>query len=180
VSTRLRSALTGLALASLAVAAAACGGGEEDSRLECAESPGSAKNVKVVVADLGNGGEALALADCTPLYVNDVDTEKRIRCTGRCASVWMPLKVAKGGTVTTQTPVPIAPITIVERPNGDQQAAINGMPLYTYSEEGEQGADGDGVTDSFGANEFSWSVVTPEEAAARAGGATGGGLGLGG
>jgi Secreted repeat of unknown function len=101
--------------------------------------------------------------------VNDVDTERRIRCIGECARVWIPLTVEKDDTVTSQTPVPIGQVTIERRPDGRMQAALNGKPLYTYSEESETGAAGNGVTDSFGGTEFSWSALSPEDAGPRPG-----------
>lgn len=117
-----------------------------------------------MAAEVEDAGEVLALADCTPLYTNDVDTGKRVRCAGECARVWVPVTLPKGGSVTTQTPIPVSGVTFVKRPDGRQQAVLNGKPLYTYSEESESGASGDGVTDDFGGTEFGWSVVTLAEA----------------
>ena len=156
----------GIAAALLAVALAAgfvaCGDGDE-ARADCAESRGSNKDVLIVEAELEDGGDVLALRDCTPLYANDVDTQKQVRCTGQCASVWVPLTVPKGGSVMTRTPTPVGLASFVRRPGGRRQAALNGKPLYTYAREGEEGASGDGVADSFGGTEFTWSVVTPDE-----------------
>jgi predicted lipoprotein with Yx(FWY)xxD motif len=148
-------------LAIAPAALSACGGGEEEeTRADCAESPESKKDIVVIVAEVEEVGEVLALADCTPLYVNDVDTAKRVQCTGECARVWTPLRAPKGGSVTTHSPVPIAPVTFANRPDGLRQAVIDGKPLYTYSRESETGASGDAVTDSFGGAQFSWSVVS--------------------
>lgn len=150
------------------VGLAACGGDDDSADTGCAESPGSKKEVTVIAANAEDVGEVLALADCTPLYTNDVDTDERVRCRGECARVWVPLTLPKGGSVTTQTPGLVGPVSFVQRPDGRRQAALNGKPLYTYSRESEDGASGDGVTDSFGGTDFSWSVMTLADAAPQA------------
>jgi hypothetical protein len=45
------------------------------------------------------------------------------------------------------------------RPDGTRQVTSNGQPLYTFTSEGAGQLTGNGVSDSFGGNSFSWRAV---------------------
>ena len=79
------------------------------------------------------------------LYHLTKESATNIVCTGQCASTWPPVTVSSGqkpqaGAGVTGT------LTVVNRPDGTQQAAINGQPLYMYSGDTKAGdTHGQGV-----------------------------------
>jgi predicted lipoprotein with Yx(FWY)xxD motif len=156
----------------LAGFAVACGGGDDESEgIACAPSgaPDAKGEVKVIAAETKDSGEVIADAACQPLYVNDVDTAEKISCTGACARVWIPFTLPAKGSVRGETPQQIGLISLVKRPDGRTQVALNGLPLYRFSGDEEDGdTNGDGVSDSFGGTAYEWSVLTLEGAGPQA------------
>lgn len=79
------------------------------------------------------------------LYHFTPDTASTIACTGTCASTWPPLAVPSGQKPQAGSGVTAA-LTVVMRPDGTQQAAANGFPLYTFSGDSKAGdTNGQGV-----------------------------------
>ncbi len=76
-------------------------------------------------------------------------------CVDACASVWPPL-TGIGIGVADGVPVTPGKFTLVKRPDGTSQVAVNGHPLYRYSGDSQQGqASGQGVGGV-------WFVVGPD------------------
>lgn len=86
-------------------------------------------------------GTILVDSEGRSLYTFDKDTDTTIACTGACASTWPPV-LASGG----QAPTGVAGLSVRKRPDGDDQVAHNGKPLYRYSGDSNPGdTNGDGV-----------------------------------
>jgi predicted lipoprotein with Yx(FWY)xxD motif len=156
--------------AGLAGLLAACGGGDDSEESGCAASgaPTAKGQVTLLAAETKEEGAVIADAACQPLYVNDVETDKKISCTDECANVWIPFTLPAKGSVRALTPEQIGQVALVERPDGKTQVSLNGQPLYRFSGDGEAGdTNGEGVSDSFGGVDYEWSVLTLEEAAPR-------------
>jgi predicted lipoprotein with Yx(FWY)xxD motif len=106
------------------------------------------------------------------LYHLTKESATNIVCTGQCASTWPPVTVPSGqkpqaGAGVTGT------LTVVNRPDGTQQAAINGQPLYMYSGDSKAGdTNGQGVG---GAATSATTPTTAAHAATTSGGYGGGG-----
>lgn len=79
------------------------------------------------------------------LYHFTPDTATTIACTGACATTWPPLTVPSGQKPQAGSGV-TATLTVVKRPDGTQQVAANGYPLYMYSGDTKAGdTHGQGV-----------------------------------
>jgi predicted lipoprotein with Yx(FWY)xxD motif len=114
------------------------------------------------------GADVVVDAKGDALYSADQEKDGMIRCTGGCASVWLPLTTS--GKPTASSDVSGA-IGVVKRPDGSRQVTLDGRPLYRFAEDGGPGkVTGDGLSDSFGGRQFTWHVE-----GSSAGSDTGGG-----
>ena len=146
---------SGVALvATLALAACGGGGGGSSSSSTPASSSGAAVSVKSI-----NGvGNVLVDSEGKALYASDEEASGKVLCTtGACMAFWKPL--------TTDTAKPTASsdagkIGVIKRPDGAMQVAVDGRPLYTFSEDSPGKATGDGFTDDFSGHHFVWHVVS--------------------
>ncbi|MEQ4205195.1 hypothetical protein [Actinopolymorpha sp. B9G3] len=105
-------------------------------------------------------GKIVADAKGMPLYVNDLDTGRKIACGGECAMTWRPFAVASAAV-----PLKLRGVNgsfgTVKRSNGTFQLTLTGHPVYTYTKEGTRGtAKGNGMTDTYQGRKFTWHVVT--------------------
>jgi len=104
------------------------------------------------------------------LYHLKTETAHHIRCTGTCEHLWPPLLVRSRSTRLVMAAGASGRLTIVRRPNGRLQVALNGMPLYTFSRDHRSGeTNGQGL-------EGVWFVI-PERHAGNGGGGPSGGNG---
>lgn len=74
-------------------------------------------------------------------------------CTGACTSFWKP---AAPGAV----PNSAGKVGTVTRPDGTRQATVDGRPVYTFVEDSQGQAKGDGFTDDFGGHHFVWHAIS--------------------
>jgi predicted lipoprotein with Yx(FWY)xxD motif len=75
------------------------------------------------------------------LYHRTDESATHIVCTGQCASTWPPL-FAQGTTGVGN----VGPLSTVMRPDGKNQAAAAGQPLYTFAGDAKAGdTNGQGV-----------------------------------
>ena len=51
-------------------------------------------------------------------------------------------------------------LSVVDRPDGTSQVTFNGMPLYSFVQDSPGQVTGDGVSDSFGGTDFTWTVAS--------------------
>ena len=74
----------------------------------------------------------------------DLTTPGTSACTGTCTTFWPPISPPAGVTLVT-------PFGTIVRPDGTQQLAYNGHPLYTYAQDtNATTASGDGLNVSGG------------------------------
>jgi predicted lipoprotein with Yx(FWY)xxD motif len=136
---------------------AACGGDDDDSSDAASGSPTG--NEVVAVASIEDAGEVLVDADGAALYTADQEADGKVRCTASCAKTWLPLTVS-GDAELADADVP-GTLATVKRPDGSDQVTFDGAPLYTFADDGGPGrVTGDGLSDSFGDETFSWSVAS--------------------
>lgn len=90
-------------------------------------------------------GEILVDSNGRTLYVFDNDKNGMIACATGCVTAWPPLALDAGASLPT-TGALSADLTTVARPDGAQQVAYKGRPLYRYAVDAKPGdAKGDGL-----------------------------------
>ncbi|HJS93804.1 MAG TPA: hypothetical protein VJ741_06040 [Solirubrobacteraceae bacterium] len=150
---------------SVAIAAtatiAACGGGSAGTPSAAGANP-SAANTTVSVTQVPGVGRVLVDHSGKALYSPNVEASGKIACEAACTAFWKPLTFTKG-TPTGSTDA--GKLGVIKRPDGSSQVTDNGKPLYTFSEDSPGKARGNGFTDDFNGQRFTWSVI-------RAGGTT--------
>jgi predicted lipoprotein with Yx(FWY)xxD motif len=151
----------------LALLAAACGGDDGESN----ERAGGAT---VSLASVDRFGSVLVDSSGKPLYTSEEEADGLVRCVDACASFWIPL--SPGSTMpTVQDGVP--DLGVIQRPDGSAQLTAGGRPLYTFSQDSPGEVTGDGFSDDFGGQVFTWHVVSADGAASTppaTGGSSGG------
>jgi predicted lipoprotein with Yx(FWY)xxD motif len=143
----------------IAAALAACGGSSSGESATAASSNGGT----VSVAEIEGTGNVLVDSSGQALYASEQESESgMVMCTGACNSFWQPLTVSggapEGGSVSH--------LGVVKRPDGSMQVTYEGMPLYTFTQEGPEEVTGNGFQDAFEGHHFTWHVVTTEGTAA--------------
>lgn len=81
----------------------------------------------------------LVTAGGRTLYHLTPESARHIICTGACAKLWPPLLVRSRGTRLRASNAVHGRLSIVRRPDGKLQAALNGLPLYTFARDHRPG-----------------------------------------
>ena len=150
-----------LAVGAAALVLAACGGGDDDGNATAADSGAGSSLVSVENVD---GTDVLADSEGRTLYTADVENGQ-IRCTGACTSFWKPVEATVNEAESASADLDLE-LGVVDRPDGGRQLTFDGLPLYSFTEEGPGQLDGDGFVDDFEGTRF-------ERAAAKTGGGSG-------
>jgi len=149
----------GLAAVTAALVLAACGG----------SSGGSSADNNAVAASSGSGLVSMKTVDGTnvladsqgkTLYSADVE-KSGIKCTAECTSFWRPADASASEAQSTAADLGVA-IDSVQRPDGQRQLTFNGLPLYTFTQEGPGQLDGNGFVDAFQGTKFHWQAATTD------------------
>src|SRR5947209_16886083 len=164
--------ILGIPVLLFAVVLAACGssGSKTSSTATTAGSSpatttaAASSGVAIKAAKTGLG-TVLVNSEGRTLYHFTKDTATTIACTGNCAVTWPPVAVPAGQKAEAGSGV-TGTVSTVMRPDGSQQAAINGQPLYTYS--GDTKA---GDTNGQGFGGFWFAVMANGSSVPAAGGA---------
>jgi predicted lipoprotein with Yx(FWY)xxD motif len=174
-----RSVGIAVAVASLALAPAACGGdsgGSSDTNAsEAAQAaPESDNQVRAAVATKKRRGKTVKVANSRygrilvdsrghTLYLFTRDRARnRSRCYGACADAWPPLYTR--GKPRAGSGADASRLGTTRRRNGRTQVTYNGHPLYYYIGEDEPGEILCQNVDEFGGL---WLVVSPPGNAIR-------------
>jgi predicted lipoprotein with Yx(FWY)xxD motif len=138
------------------LALAACGGDEATTSAPspASASAGSGKTVGVQRVD----GVGSVLVDSTgkALYTPDEEADGKVRCTGACTSDWQPLTSASG---SPSADAAAGKLDVIARPDGTRQVTAGGKPLYTFVEDSPGEVTGDGFSDDFEGQRFTWHAV---------------------
>ena len=134
-----------------ALIGAACGGA-------AAKSTGSGAASTVSIRTVPGVGRIYTNAQGMSLYSPVQEANGKILCTGACTSIWVPLAAPASGALTKGSGVS-GTLSVITRPGGIKQVALDGAPLYTFSQDMAPGSiNGNGVADSFGGQGFTWHV----------------------
>lgn len=105
-----------------------------------------------------DGTGVLADADGHTLYTAEVEKGGKIRCVDECTKFWKPV-VASAADVDAANSALGGEFGTVDRPDGKSQLTHEGLPLYTFAEEGAGELKGDGFTDDFQGTQFVWAAA---------------------
>jgi predicted lipoprotein with Yx(FWY)xxD motif len=133
----------------------------------------------VAVASV-DGTDVLSDAAGHTLYSAEVEQDGQIRCVDACTSFWEPV-IASDTDVDAADTSLRSDLGIVDRPDGDSQLTYEGLPLYTFTQEGAGELQGDGFADDFQGTHFVWAAARADETSNPSGTSTpadpGGGYG---
>jgi predicted lipoprotein with Yx(FWY)xxD motif len=131
---------------------------------------GGARTVSVKQVD----GVGNVLVDPTGmvLYSPDEEVNGKVLCTGACTSFWTPL----AATDRAPTAAPGVPqLGVIDRPDGTMQVTADGKPLYTFTEDSPGDLKGNGFSDDFDSQHFTWHAVLANGTTASGGSTPGAG-----
>jgi predicted lipoprotein with Yx(FWY)xxD motif len=149
--------LVSVVLGVLALAATACGGASGGGA-SGSTNPGTATMVSVQHVD--GVGNVLVDSKGHALYSPDQEAGGKVRCTGSCTSIWVPLTLSASGKPTGTSDVS-GKLGTIDRPDGSAQVTYQGKPLYTFVEDTNAGAvTGNGFQDEFDGRQFTWRVAS--------------------
>ena len=143
------------------LALAACGG----DGYTTSDSPPAAQSgddsATVSVEEIGDSGRVLVNSAGKALYTADEEAGSSVICTGACTSFWIPLTIDEGAPSGNSLP---GELGVVERGDGTRQVTFDGKRLYTFVEDEPGEATGDGFSDAFEGQQFTWHVVSVGDA----------------
>jgi predicted lipoprotein with Yx(FWY)xxD motif len=95
------------------------------------------------------------------LYTADEQAGGQVRCVDTCEAFWTPLEAGDSNPTTEPG---VADLGVTARPDGTQQVTADGRPLYTFTEDSPGEVTGDGFSDDFDGQHFTWHVMQPDGA----------------
>ena len=168
----MRRLLITLGTGAAALILAACGSsgtnGTSGSSGGAANGSSNGSAVTVAAKQVDGVGKVLVDSSGNALYSPDQETNGKILCTDSCTTIWKPLMVT--GTPTAGSGV--AQLGVVDRPDGSKQVAADGKPLYTFVQDNAGQVNGNGASDQFGGQHFTWHAVLADGTVASAPAAT--------
>jgi predicted lipoprotein with Yx(FWY)xxD motif len=141
----------------------ACGGGDDDGNATAADAGMGPVSVQSV-----DGTDVLVDAEGKTLYTADVEKGGSIRCTEGCTSFWDPVDASARDADRAAGDLGLD-LGVISRPDGGRQMTFDGLPLYTFTEEGPGQLDGDGFVDDFQGTHFEWAAATAGSGSGGAG-----------
>jgi predicted lipoprotein with Yx(FWY)xxD motif len=103
-------------------------------------------------------GQVLVTGQGHTVYVFLPDNHAKVSCTGSCAQVWPPVKLAAGQMPTASGGAKASLLGSDPDPEGGRVATYGGWPLYTYIGDASPGqATGQGLNSSGGL----WYAMAP-------------------
>jgi predicted lipoprotein with Yx(FWY)xxD motif len=148
---------------------AACGSGDDDASVAttaaaAAGAPGAPAST-VNVTEIEGFGAVLTDAEGRALYMSDEEADPGVVCTDACEEFWAPL----GADSETPTGADgVDELGVADRPDGSMQVTYDGHRLYTFTQDPAGEVTGDGFSDTFGGQRFTWHAVVVDDAGATA------------
>ena len=132
------------------VVLAACGSSGSKTNTTATTAASSATTTAAASGVAVNAGQTslgtvLVNGEGRTLYHFTKDSATAIACVDKCTVTWPPVTVPSGQQPKAGSGV-TGSLTVVHRPDGTQQAAINNQPLYMYSGDTKAGdTNGQGI-----------------------------------
>jgi predicted lipoprotein with Yx(FWY)xxD motif len=141
---------------------AACGGSSSPSNAPTTTSSGGSGSgsgsVTLKTAKISGLGTVLVDGSGRTLYVFAPDKAAKVTCTGQCAAVWPPEKIASGQKAAVSGGVQASLVSSDPNPSGGSVVTYHGWPLYLYEADPSAGtAHGQAFNSSGGL----WYVISP-------------------
>ena len=165
-----RIILSTLLFGAAALGVVACGGNGGNA---------GASTAGIVSVAKVDGSNVLANSSGKTLYSAAVEKGGMIRCVDGCTSFWAPVLGSSADAKAAAADLH-ANVSVVTRPDGKQQLAFDGEPLYTFAQEGSHKLKGDGFADDFKGTHFKWEAARTSGSAQSSGSSESGGSGSGG
>jgi predicted lipoprotein with Yx(FWY)xxD motif len=143
------------------LALAACGGAGSDSSDSSPAARLGGDTATVSVEELGDSGRVLVDSAGNALYAADEEADSSVVCAGACTSFWIPLAIDGGAPSGNSLP---SELGVVKRGDGTRQVTFDGNRLYTFVEDEPGEVTGDGFSDAFDGQQFTWHVVSVGDA----------------
>jgi predicted lipoprotein with Yx(FWY)xxD motif len=150
-----QSATAALAVALASVLLAACGGGDDGDNGSATAADSGMGLVSVQSVD---GTDVLVDAEGKTLYSAEVEQDGNVLCTEACTSFWDPVGASASEADSAAKDLDLD-LGVTSRPDGGDQLTFEGLPLYTFTEEGAGQLDGDGFVDDFQGTHFEWAAA---------------------
>jgi predicted lipoprotein with Yx(FWY)xxD motif len=152
-----QSATASLAVGLATVLLAACGGGGDGDNGNATAADAGTGIVSVQNVD---GTDVLVDAEGKTLYSAEVEQDGSILCTDACTSFWDPVGASMSEADSAARDLGLD-LGVISRPDGGEQLTFEGLPLYSFTEEGPGQLDGDGFVDDFQGTHFEWAAAAP-------------------
>jgi predicted lipoprotein with Yx(FWY)xxD motif len=134
-------------------------GGSDDSDSASADGM-SGGGQTVATQSISGVDDVLVDSSGMALYTNDLDSRSKIACTDQCLAEWLPLAAPSGRQPGSDDASVQEKLGTVQRPDGSSQVTFDGLPLYTFVDDTPGQVTGNGFSDSFGGDDFVWTVAT--------------------
>jgi predicted lipoprotein with Yx(FWY)xxD motif len=144
-----------LAIGAAALGVVGCGGADEE------EAGGAVARGGIVSVASVEGTDVLTDSEGRTLYTAAVEQDGRILCVDACTSFWAPVAASSDDAESAAGALD-ADLGVVDRPEGEQQLTLDGLPLYTFLEEDPGQLEGDGFVDDFQGTRFEWKAARAE------------------
>jgi len=148
------SVTAAIAIGAAALVLAACGD-SDSGNVDASSASGGSGIVSIQSVD---GTNVLADSEGRTLYTAEVE-KKQIRCVDACTSFWEPVTASAQQSKAASADLNLE-LGVVKRPDGSAQLAFDGLPLYSFTEEGAGQLEGDGFVDDFDGTHFEWAAAT--------------------
>jgi predicted lipoprotein with Yx(FWY)xxD motif len=145
-----RLLIAGVALAASLVLAA-CGDNSEETA-----APAGGGGQTVALKSIDGIGDVLVDAGGKALYASDVESDGKVHCTDGCTSFWEPLTLDSGSPTAADG---VGKLGVIKRADGARQVTADGKLLYTFSEDSAGEVEGNGFSDDFDGEHFTWNAV---------------------
>lgn len=121
----------------------------------CVAAGASPSPTTITVTQNKTWGPTLTLKDGRTLYRFVKDSKDKSVCAAACATVWLPVLLARG----QKTPVGdgVSHLGSFTRANGTHQVSYEGIPLYTFAGDKAAGQVKGNIKDGFG----QWWSINP-------------------
>jgi predicted lipoprotein with Yx(FWY)xxD motif len=140
----------------VAVTVAACGGYTGAMKSTASSAPSGAGGKTVSVKQVSGIGSVLVDTSGAALYTPAQEAGGKVLCRRTCISIWKPVTPGRGKPTGASGAGKLAVLT---RPDGTKQVTVKGKPLYTFVQDSPGHVTGNGKSDTFGTQRFTWHVV---------------------